>query len=494
MIFYSNMFEVKSNYMLFTKYLKLLSGPIAFLVLYKCITIPELPNEAKAVLAGTVWIALWWILEAIPIAATALLPIVIFPLTDAMTIQDTTSAYGHYFVFLYLGGFFIAIAIEKWNLHRRIALNILRVLGTKSDYIVLGFMLATAFLSMWISNTATAVMLLPVGMALILQMKDNPNTIVDEKDYFGKSIMLGIAYGASIGGISTLIGTPPNLVLAGVIKSTYNSEISFAEWFILAFPLSLLLLFSCWYYLTKIQFNIGNQSLKGGKSEIEKQIKLLGTLSKEEKRVAIVFSITAICWIMRSFVLNIYFPKLDDTIIAMIGGLSLFLISSSKDSENLLNWEDAKKIPWGVILLFGGGMALAAAFETSGLAQWIGANFTAFNGYSTFFLLVVIVLSVNFLTEVTSNLATTAMLLPVLVTVSEAANVHPYFIMIGATIAASCAFMLPVATPPNAVVFGSGLITIREMVKAGFWMNIISVILISLYLYFVLPLVFDLKI
>jgi solute carrier family 13 (sodium-dependent dicarboxylate transporter), member 2/3/5 len=197
---------------------------------------------------------------------------------------------------------------------------------------------------------------------------------------------------------------------------------------------------------------------------------------------------------MRSFVLNIYFPKLDDTIIAMIGGLSLFLISSSKDSENLLNWEDAKKIPWGVILLFGGGMALAAAFETSGLAQWIGANFTAFNGYSTFFLLVVIVLSVNFLTEVTSNLATTAMLLPVLVTVSEAANVHPYFLMIGATIAASCAFMLPVATPPNAVVFGSGLITIREMVKAGFWMNIISVILISLYLYFVLPLVFDLKI
>ncbi|HMP31633.1 MAG TPA: SLC13 family permease [Saprospiraceae bacterium] len=253
--------------------LKILSGPLAFVVIYKFVQIPNLSDQALGVLATTIWIALWWILESIPIAATALLPIVIFPLTNSMSIQETTSAYGHYFVFLYLGGFFVAIAIEKWNLHKRIALNILKIIGTKSDTIVLGFMIATAFLSMWISNTATAVMLLPVGMALILQIKDNPDTIVDERDYFGKSIMLGIAYGASIGGISTLIGTPPNLVLAGVIKSNYNTEISFADWFILAFPLSIILLLMCWYYLTKVQFNIGNQSLSGGKSEIDNQIK-----------------------------------------------------------------------------------------------------------------------------------------------------------------------------------------------------------------------------
>ena len=470
--------------------LKILSGPLAFVVIYKFVQIPNLSDQALGVLATTIWIALWWILESIPIAATALLPIVIFPLTNSMSIQETTSAYGHYFVFLYLGGFFVAIAIEKWNLHKRIALNILKIIGTKSDTIVLGFMIATAFLSMWISNTATAVMLLPVGMALILQIKDNPDTIVDERDYFGKSIMLGIAYGASIGGISTLIGTPPNLVLAGVIKSNYNTEISFADWFILAFPLSIILLLMCWYYLTKVQFNIGNQSLSGGKSEIDNQIKSLGKYSTEEKRVAIIFSLTALCWILRSFVINKYFPKVDDTIIAMIGGLSLFLIPSTKVSENILQWEDAKKVPWGVILLFGGGMALAAAFEKSGLAEWIGSNFSSLNGLSILALMAIVIFAVNFLTEVTSNLATTAMLLPVLVTVSEAAHIHPYYLMIGATLAASCAFMLPVATPPNAVVFGSGLIAIREMVKAGFWMNLISVIIITLYLYLLLPIIF----
>jgi sodium-dependent dicarboxylate transporter 2/3/5 len=476
------------------KRLGLILGPLSFIIIYFGLEIETMPLAAKAILASSTWIAIWWILEAIPLAATALLPIILFPLTGGMDIKTTTAPYSHPFIYLYLGGFFIAIAIEKYNLHKRIALNIINFIGTNVIYIILGFMLATAFLSMWISNTASAVMLLPVGMAIIAQLNDNPDTIEDENEIFGKALLLSIAYSASIGGMATLIGTPPNLVMAGIIKETYGVTITFSQWFVFAFPLSFLMLIICWYYLTHIAFTFKQKSFPGGKAEINRQLSLLGKMSKVEKRVALIFASTALAWIVKSFILVRFIPEIDDTIIAIAGGLSLFLIPSDKPRSNILSWEDTNKVPWGIIILFGGGMSLAAGFENSGLANWIGQQFSYLEGVSLLILVVIVVASINFMTEITSNLATTAMLLPVLIAVAATTGVDPYYLIVGATLAASCAFMLPVATPPNAVVFGSGYIKISDMVRIGFWLNIVTIIIITLAVYFVLPLMWDMKI
>lgn len=471
------------------RYLGLLSGPSAFFIIYFFVDTPGLTPEAKAVLASAAWVAIWWVTEAIPLAATALLPIVLFPLSGGMSLKETTTPYGHPYIFLYLGGFMLAIAIEKYNLHKRMALNIIQFIGTNVIYIILGFMVATAFLSMWISNTASSVMLLPVGMAIVAQLKDNPNTIANENAVFGKALMLGIAYSASIGGIATLIGTPPNLVMAGVIKETYGATISFGQWFMFGAPLSLALLLIAWYYLTHIAFKFKQKSFPGGKAEIAKGVALLGKMRPVEKKISIVFFLTALAWISKSFLLVKFIPGIDDTIIAVVCGLSLFLLPSDKPQEPILEWKDTLKVPWGIILLFGGGLSLASGFEKSGLSHWIGAQFTSLGAIHLFLLLLVIVASINFLTEITSNLATTAMMLPVLTSVAASAGVNPYFLVVGATIAASCAFMLPVATPPNAVVFGSGYLKIEEMVRAGFGLNIISIVVVTLAVYLALPLI-----
>ncbi|MBC3846730.1 SLC13/DASS family transporter [Winogradskyella echinorum] len=468
-------------------------GPLLF-ILIKFFFHPEgIGDSANAILASTAWVAVWWITEAIAIPVTALLPIVLFPLSGGISLSETTASYGHKYIFLFLGGFIIAIAIEKWNLHKRIALNIIKLVGTNVSRIILGFMVATALLSMWISNTATAVMILPVGIAIVLQLQDNPNTKENENLIFGKALMLAIAYSASIGGMATLIGTPPNLVLAGVVESTYNTEITFSQWFMFGFPISIILLIICWIYLTRFAFKFEQKEFPGGRNEIDKQLKALGKISYEEKMVLVIFSIAAIAWICRSFILAKWLPAIDDTIIAIIASVVLFLIPNSKKNEAIINWEDAVKLPWGILLLFGGGMALATGFETSGLAGWIGNQLTSLIGVSVFVLLLVLIASVNFLTEITSNMATTAMLLPVLVALATVLNIHPYILMVSATLAASCAFMLPVATPPNAVVFGSGYLKIEDMVKKGIWMNVISIVLVTLIVYFVLPLVWDLK-
>jgi sodium-dependent dicarboxylate transporter 2/3/5 len=470
----------------------LLLGPIMFFVILQFFHPKGLNTQANAILASAIWIAIWWITEALPIAVTALLPIVLFPLSGGLALSETTSSYGHKYIFLFIGGFILAIAIEKWNLHKRIALNIIRIVGTDIVQIILGFMVATAFLSMWISNTATAVMILPVGMAIVAQFKDNPNTIEVENLIFGKALMLAIAYSASIGGMATLIGTPPNLVLAGVVKETYNIEITFSQWFSFGFPISIVFLFLCWLYLTKFAFKFKQKTFPGGRAEINRQLKDLGKITYEEKTVLVVFVFTAFAWITRSFLLKSFIPAIDDTIIAIIFAILLFILPSSKKSEKLLNWEDTLKLPWGILLLFGGGMALASGFDSSGLANWIGSQMTSLSSVPLIVLLLVLIAAVNFLTEITSNLATTAMLLPVLVSLASAIGVHPYFLLVGATVAASCAFMLPVATPPNAVVFGSGYLEIDDMVKKGIWMNIISIILLTLIVYFILPLVWDL--
>jgi sodium-dependent dicarboxylate transporter 2/3/5 len=354
-------------------------------------------------------------------------------------------------------------------------------------------MIATAFLSMWISNTACAVMILPVGMAIVKQLKDNPNTIANENEIFAKALMLAIAYSASIGGMATLIGTPPNLVLVGVVKEAYSVEISFLQWFIFAFPFSVVLLFLCWVYLTKYAFKFKQKSFPGGMEEINTQLKNLGPISFEEKIIFLVFVLTALAWITRSFLITPFFPAIDDSIIAMLSCFALFILPSKNPSIPLLNWKDTLHLPWGILLLFGGGMALAVGFETSGLAVWIGEHLKALQTIPLLFLLLLLIAAVNFLTEITSNLATTAMLLPILVSIAAAIDVNPYFLLVGATLAASCAFMLPVATPPNAVVFGSGYLKIEDMIKKGFWLNILSIFILTAFVYFILPLIWDLS-
>lgn len=474
-----------------TRLLGLVLGPISFFLILSFFHPEGLSKEANAVLATTIWIAIWWITEAIPIAVTALLPLVLFPLSGGLDLPTTSGSFGHKYVFLYMGGFIIAIAIEKWNLHKRIALNIINFIGSDIRKIILGFMMATAFLSMWISNTATAVMMLPIGIAIIKQLRDNPDTIEDENLIFGKALMLGIAYSASIGGVATLIGTPPNLVLAGVVLDTYGYEITFMQWFTFGLPISIILLFICWKYLTRYAFSFKQTEFPGGKEEIKRQLQLLGKISYEEKSVGFIFAFTAFCWITRSFLLQQFLPGLDDTIIAICFAIVLFLIPARNRKEQLINWEEAVQMPWGIILLFGGGMALAKGFEVSGLAVWIGSQMTSLSGLSIIVLILVLIAAVNFLTEITSNLATTAMLLPVLAPMALTINVHPFALMVGAAVAASCAFMLPVATPPNAVVFGSGYLRIPDMVKKGLFMNIISILILTLFVYFALPVLWD---
>ena len=464
-------------------------GPLLFLYLNFFLDAPSIPPAALSMLAITVWVAIWWNTEAIPLAATSLLPLILLPLLGIIPIGTVSSSYSNPMVLLYMGGFFIAMAIEKWNLHKRIALNIILLIGTNIPSIILGFMVATAFLSMWISNTATTLMMLPIGMAVISQLT-LLNSQSKEITNVGKALMLGIAYSASIGGLATLIGTPTNIILAAMANETFGYEISFSKWFTFAFPLSSILLIICWIYLTKSAFKIPfTLKIEGGKEEIKHQLLSLGKISFEEILVLCVFFLVSFFWITRSFLFSDLIPGLDDTIIALVGAIILFALPASSENKKILDWKTAEKIPWGILLLFGGGLAIADGFKNTGLADWIGSQFALldFLGFGVFLLIVILV--VNFLTEITSNIATASMLLPILAAVAIEMNVNPLILMIGATLAASCAFMLPVATPPNAVVFGSGLLKITDMTKAGFWMNIISIIIVFLITFFLVPLI-----
>jgi sodium-dependent dicarboxylate transporter 2/3/5 len=463
-------------------------------VLFQFIEPPEgLSPTAFMLLGITIWMAVWWVFEVVPIAVTALIPIILFPLFEVLPISDTTAQYGHKYVFLYLGGFVLAIAIERWGLHRRVALHIIKAIGSKASFLILGFMLATAFLSMWISNTATAVMMLPIAIAITNQINQQNQTGDQSTTYFSKALMLSIAYSASIGGVATLIGTPPNLVLAGVLESTYGIKIGFFEWMIFAFPVSMILLFICWQYLTRVAFKLKGIKFTDGKGQIKDMITKLGQFSYEERMVGVVFLFAALGWIFRGLIEQLL-PAIDDTIIAVSAAILLFLIPTKKDKTRmLLTWKEAVRIPWGIIILFGGGMALAKGFTDTGLATWIAAQITLFEGVTVIVFILLVAALVNFLTEVTSNLATTAMLLPILAPVALSFNMHPYLIMIAVTLSASCAFMLPVATPPNAIVFGSNYLKVSDMVRKGFLMNIISIVFITLAVYFFMPYAFGLE-
>lgn len=478
----------------------LILGPLLFLATLLFFRPEGLSDEGLAVLASTIWIATWWITEAIPIPATSLLPLILFPLTGGLSGDLTASSYGDNTIFLFMGGFLIALAMQKWNLHKRIALSIIAAIGTSTEKIILGFMVATGFLSMWISNTATSMMMVPIGMAVIYQVseqlkKEGSESTDVHKFNFGKAIMLGIAYSASIGGLATLIGTPPNTIFAAVVKSTYGIEISFARWMMFGVPIVIVMLFGTWYYLVKLAFPMKLRELPGGKAVIKKEKKALGLMSIEEKIIMAIFSLTALAWISRSFVLSELNPNINDTIIAMTAAIILFLIPSlNKKGDFLLDWNTAKGLPWGILLLFGAGLAIATGFQESGLAEWIGKRLTVLEGINLFLILAIVVALVIFLTEITSNTATATMMFPIMASLASALTVHPYTLMIGAGFAASCAFMLPVATPPNAVVFGSGYLRIPDMAKAGFWLNVVSVVIVTLAIYFYMPLIWGIDV
>jgi sodium-dependent dicarboxylate transporter 2/3/5 len=463
----------------------------------------NLSPAGQAVGATTAWIATWWITEAIPIPATSLLPIVLFPATGAVDIETTTAPYADEYIFLFMGGFFIAVAMQRWGLHRRIALRIIKAIGTSPSRIVLGFIVATGFLSMWVSNTATTVMMTPIGLAVILQTRD----LVDERGgdvptgrgefNFGTGLMLCIAYSASIGGVATIIGTPPNLILVGAIEETFGRSISFAQWMLCGVPIAVAGITIVWTYVVKAFIPPRMSSIPGGISVVDDELEQLGAMSREERFVLVVFVAAAVAWVSRSLVDPFAAIVTDDSIIAIAAGLVLFLIPAREadgSRTTLLDWATAVSIPWGVLLLFGGGLTIAAGFESTGLAQWIGGLLTAFQGVSILLIIGTIVVLTVFLTEVTSNTATTAMLMPILASLAVGLSLHPYAVMIGAATAASFAFMLPVATPPNAIVFGSGYITIPQMAKTGAGLNLIGIILITLLTLSWLPLIWGIDV
>lgn len=478
----------------------LILGPLLFALIMLFFTPDGLSPAAKGVLASTVWVATWWITEAIPIPATSLLPILLFPLTGALEVKAVTSAYGDETIFLFMGGFMIALAMEKWNLHKRIALTIISAIGTNTDRIILGFMVATGFLSMWISNTATAMMMVPIGLAIIYQvqeaLKDDPTIDTTKENFgFGKALMLGIAYSASLGGIATLIGTPPNTLLAGAVNKLYGIEISFAQWMLFGVPLAWIFIIIAWVYLVKVAYPLKLKQLPGGQAVMRKEKEKLGSASYEEKVVFVIFVLAALAWITRTFLLVQFLPSLTDAMVGLTAALLLFIIpAKTRKGDHLLDWNTAVKLPWGILLLFGGGLAIAAGFTASGLSEWVGSQLTALQGIPVLVVILIVTAFVIFLTEITSNTATASMMYPIMASLAVALGIHPFALMIAAGLAASCAFMLPVATPPNAVVFGSGYLRIPDMAKAGFALNIIGIFLVGLSIYYYLPLVWDIDI
>lgn len=443
--------------------------------------------------------AIWWITEAIPVYATGLLPLALFPLLDVIDIGAAATPYANPLIFLFMGGFMIALAMQRWGLHTRIALSLLSLTGTRARNLVGGFMLATALLSMWVSNTATTMMMLPIGISVLALLRADQSEDAETTTLvgFNTALVLAIAYGANIGGLATLIGTPPNALLAAYFNQTYGVTIGFAEWMIVGLPLSLCLLVIAWLLLTRVLHPMPNTEIDGADRVLEQARSDLGPISRGERVVAVAFASAAFLWVFRPILTDLMpWLKLSDAGIAMTVALSLFLFPSGQKStsgtiDGVLNWEWASKLPWGVLLLFGGGLSLAAAAGASGLSTWIGSGMAAWGGLPTLVLLLLVVTVVVFLTEVTSNTATTATLLPVLAAAAIAIGENPLLLCIPAALAASCAFMLPPATPPNAIVFGSGQVTIPQMAKAGVWLNFISIVVLVAVSYLLAAPVFD---
>jgi sodium-dependent dicarboxylate transporter 2/3/5 len=442
----------------------------------------DLPPEAWRTAAMGVWMAVWWATEAVPIAVTALLPLVLFPLLGIATMQDTSAPYANKVIYLFLGGFIVALAMQRWDLHRRIALNILQHVGGNGRSLVGGFMLASGLLSMWVMNTSTTMMLLPIGVSVITVIHSTVGGLSErQKSDFQYALLLGIAYASTIGGMSTLVGTAPNAMMAAFMLETYGTEIDFARWMIVGVPLSLVMAPLGWIMLTRFVFKVDFRTSGEGRRTLLDMKTEMGAIKTPEKRVAFVFIALAITWIMRPLLTRIPgLEALDDSGIAMAGAVALFLIPSGDKSDPLLiRWQQAEKLPWSILLLFGGGLSLAGAVSRTGLAAWLGSSLTELGMLPIAVLVICVATLIIFLTELTSNIATTATFLPVVGAIAIEAGIDPIVLTVPVTLAASCAFMLPVATPPNAIVFGSGLLTIPKMARAGLALNLVGIVIVS---------------
>ena len=510
------------------QWIGLIAGPVLALLLYSQLpgAYPNSAGEqvafssaARATMALAAWMAVWWMTEAVELYATALLPLVALPMAGASAVREAAAPYAHELIFLFMGGFLIALAMQRWGLHRRLALRALRAAGDHPAGIVACFMGVTAFFSMWVSNTATAVMMLPIALSIIgLVEQVEPGSVVGgggnsgdgnggsgnggagnvatgtkTRPHFALCLLLGIAYAASIGGIGTIIGTPPNVFLASFIQSSLGEEISFVRWMGVGLPLVAVFLPLTWLMLTRVLYPVRGVRIEGSREVTEKAYRDLGAMSRGERVVLAVFLLAALSWIARPLLVQVqiggFHPLagLSDPVIAMVAALALFVVPVDvKRRVFVMNWETAVKLPWGILLLFGGGLSLAAAIRANGVGEYIGHQLAFLSGIPTLLLVMAVIALVIFLTELTSNTATTATFIPILAALSPVFDLHPYMLIVPAAIAASCAFMLPVATPPNAIIFGSGHVTIQQMIRAGFWLNLTGVVLITLLVYTVM--------
>jgi len=473
----------------------LVAGPLlAIAILFGADLVPGNPVVTRAA-AVAVWMAVWWITEAIPIPATALLPVALFPPLGVMSGGDVASTYFNNVIFLFIGGFIMALAMERWDLHRRIALRIVLFMGSGPQRLLLGFMVATAFLSMWISNTACAMMMVPIALAVIQRFKEAQDT--ERRSRLGVGLLIGIAYAASIGGMATLIGTPPNLAFTRIFAITFPGApaISFAGWMAFGLPVSLVLLAAAWLVLSLL-FLRGDAARTLDRESIKAEYRALGKPRYEEKVVFAFFVTLALLWLLRADITAgpVHIPGwarllpdgsfIDDGTVAIAVALLLFLWPSrTTPGQRLMNWETASRLHWGIVILFGGGFALASGFESSGLSVWVAGRLTGLAGLPPLLMVAAVCLFMTFLTELTSNTATTQMALPLLGSLALAIEVNPLLLMIPATLSASCAFMLPVATPPNAIIFGSGEVRMADMMRSGIVMNLIGVVLIAALMY-----------
>lgn len=464
-----------------TKLVGLVLGPVFFCLIYFMVSPGILTEKSIIVLALGAWMVTWWATEAMPIPVSALLPMVIFPLLGVSTAKEASAPYGDPVIFLFMGGFILALGLERHNLHQRIALSLIRLTGTSGDGIILGFMLSTALISMWISNTATAIMMLPIAASVTSLLAKETGQQDDPRfKKFATGLMLAIAYAASIGGMATIIGTPPNVVMVGFMKRFYNLDVSFTRWMMVGIPLMLLALAACYLIITRVLFKNNLPSIEGSKELIHRKLLALGKLSKEEKLVLGVFSITCFFWIFRQN-LNVMIGRnlLDDTTIAMAGGMLMFLLPVDlKNQKFLLDWSDMKELPWGILLLFGGGLCLADGMEKSGLVQIVGNYFSQQNGISTSVLVVSLTAISMGLTELMSNVALVTIFVPVVFGVADGFQINPIWLAMPVTFAASCAFMMPISTPPNAVLFASGYIKMKDMIKTGLLLNLCCLVII----------------
>jgi sodium-dependent dicarboxylate transporter 2/3/5 len=470
--------------------LGLILGPVIFLIF---INLPvELVSEkGDSVIAVALWMLIWWITEAVSISVTALLPLLLFPLLKIMPIADVGANYGSPIVFLFFGGFVMALALEKVNLHKRIALNIIRLTGTTPNKVVLGFMIATASLSMWISNTASTVVMLPIALSVINLLINDEDGFTKNDQNFALSVMLGIAFSANAGGIATVIGTPPNSVVIGLLENEYNIQISFLKWMTMGVPFSALLITIIYFVLVKWMFPNRDLKFNASKELIQKELKKLGPTSGKEKMVLAIFGVTVFLWIFRTLINNI-FPGLglSDTMISIFAAIALFAIPYNlKKGDFIIKWQDTSKLAWGILILFGGGLALAKGMNVSGIVDLV-ANGIAQSDISILLTASLLILLMLFMTELMSNVALVAVLAPVVAGIAIGLDIPILYLLIPVTMASSCAFMLPMATPPNAIVFASGFVKVPQMARVGVILNLISVALLILVFQFVVPLLF----